>query len=532
MLITAIVSPSIPSWQKDIILSLASNTDIQLSCIALPKECCHNEYQQSPPSLRGKKLLTLLNANKRKHDAFASMDLNTIDNKGWNRIEGESTKPLTTQLILNLHVDVNEKKLSDLIKVPVVGIRFGKSPEVCNPLATYRDVLSLELVTILHIYLFNPGFSNPVSLYDAAGATIRNSIRANSNRIARKAVEVVPRVLLRLKGSQEKVGLLSYKFLSDSRKDNLAISKDCRFSFSNCLPMAPRWLTHKLINSLKSKLFRKQWILAAGKSDSPLEKPQEFNFLVPPKNCFWADPHLIEHNGEVFVFFEELLYKTNKGHISCAPLYQDGTMGERITVIEKKYHLSYPFLIESDNEIYMIPESAENKTIELYLCKKFPDQWEFLFNLMEDVEAYDATVFQHGGYWWLFTNISILPGVSSWDQLFLFYAETFPTNKWIPHPGNPVVDDVRSSRPAGKMFIKDSKLYRPSQDSSGKYGRGLNINQVTELSPERYSETLITKWLPGEFKRRTIGTHSYSHLEETVLIDLQINSFTFPKTGE
>ena len=54
---------------------------------------------------------------------------------------------------------------------------------------------------------------------------------------------------------------------------------------------------------------------------------------------------------------------------------------------------------------YMIPETKQNKTIELYQCNEFPHKWEFLKTLMVNVEAVDSTLFEHMGKWWLFTNL-------------------------------------------------------------------------------------------------------------------------------
>ena len=45
----------------------------------------------------------------------------------------------------------------------------------------------------------------------------------------------------------------------------------------------------------------------------------------------------------------------------------------------------------------MIPESAENRTIELYRFRVFPDDLEFVHILMENVEAYDATLVEYNG---------------------------------------------------------------------------------------------------------------------------------------
>ena len=74
-------------------------------------------------------------------------------------------------------------------------------------------------------------------------------------------------------------------------------------------------------------------------------------------------------------------------------------------IIEKPYHLSYPFVFSYDNEFYMIPETGSNSTIELYKCLEFPEKWEMAAILMKDVRAYDTTILHKDGKWWLFTNI-------------------------------------------------------------------------------------------------------------------------------
>ena len=84
----------------------------------------------------------------------------------------------------------------------------------------------------------------------------------------------------------------------------------------------------------------------------------------------------------------------------------------------------------------------------------------------------------------MFTNIKENEGASSFDELFLFYADELLTNHWKPHPKNPVVSDVKSARPAGSLFFYNNKLYRPSQDCSFRYGYATVINEIIEMNPE------------------------------------------------
>lgn len=40
--------------------------------------------------------------------------------------------------------------------------------------------------------------------------------------------------------------------------------------------------------------------------------------------------------------------------------------------MERPYHLSYPFLFEYGEQLYMLPESAENRSLDVYRYTHFP----------------------------------------------------------------------------------------------------------------------------------------------------------------
>jgi hypothetical protein len=92
--------------------------------------------------------------------------------------------------------------------------------------------------------------------------------------------------------------------------------------------------------------------------------------------------------------------------------------------------------------------------------------------LMINVYAVDPTILRKDGKWWLFVNIRENEGASSLDELFLFYSADLFCRDWTPHPKNPVVSDVKSSRPAGRIFSYNGNIYRPSQNNSKRYGMG------------------------------------------------------------
>jgi hypothetical protein len=169
--------------------------------------------------------------------------------------------------------------------------------------------------------------------------------------------------------------------------------------------------------------------------------------------------------------------------------------------------MSYPFLFEHDGEHYMIPETAENRRIELYRATNFPGEWQLERILLEDIEAVDATLFRRDGHLWLFANVGDSGGPTV-DELFLFRADSLD-GEWTPHPMNPVVSDVRRARPAGRLFERDGTLIRPGQDCSRRYGSAVVLNEITVLTPERYEEATLGRIDPAWWKGN-LGSHTYN----------------------
>ena len=232
--------------------------------------------------------------------------------------------------------------------------------------------------------------------------------------------------------------------------------------------------------------------------------------LVPPADRFWADPFPLRVDGRYWVLFEELRYATGRGVIAAVELGRDGMVGEPVTVLERPYHLSYPYLFSWRGEIYMVPESAENQTVELYRATRFPYEWQPECTLLSNVRAQDASLFEYEGRWWMYVSINEA-GAPPDDELHLYHADT-PLGPWRAHPLNPIKSDVRSSRPAGRPFVHAGSLYRPAQDCALRYGHAMRVHRVDRLDDTGYAETEVSyigpDWAPGLLATHTLNAHA------------------------
>jgi hypothetical protein len=267
----------------------------------------------------------------------------------------------------------------------------------------------------------------------------------------------------------------------------------------------------------RRRLRRQQWILYYGLADDLVQACWRLRPLVPPGDRFWADPHVLEVGGRYYVFIEELLYARGRGHISVIEIDADGRSGAARKVLEEPHHLSYPFVFEHEGAMYMVPESAERGTVDLYRAESFPDRWTFVEHLITGLDAYDATLLREHDRWWLFTSVIRYKGAGS-GELNLYSSDRLIGGDWRLHPASPLSSLVTGARPAGAIFRRNGRLYRPAQDGSGLYGRAIKLHEILELTEDVYREELVSSIEPA-WNRRITRTHTLAHAGRLTVLD-------------
>jgi hypothetical protein len=222
----------------------------------------------------------------------------------------------------------------------------------------------------------------------------------------------------------------------------------------------------------------------------------------------YADPFLFEHEGRHHLFCEEVPLGMKRGVISHTELRLDGIPADPPTpVLQASCHLSYPFLFAHAGDVFMIPESSAARRVELHRAVAFPHTWERAAILLYDVSAVDTTILAHDGRLWLFACVAAM-GASSADELHVFWAEA-PRGPWRPHACNPVASDVRCARPAGAIQRWGTRIVRPSQDCSRRYGGAISFREIDVLSPTAYAEHEIDRLEAGHLDNAR-ATHTYA----------------------
>jgi hypothetical protein len=247
-------------------------------------------------------------------------------------------------------------------------------------------------------------------------------------------------------------------------------------------------------------LREKQWFIGYWQGSAPPST------IMPPDGRFYADPCLFQRDGRRYVFFEDFDWSSERAVIRYVEIDEHGRHLPPQLALRQDCHLSYPFVFADGDDVYMLPETAGRRTVELYRAERFPGEWTLERVLLTDVTATDATLVRHEGRWWLFVGL-VVDGARPIDELCLFSSDSLD-GEWEPHPLNPVVSDVRSARPAGRIFARNGHLIRPGQDCSETYGGRLVFNRIDLLSPTEYREEPIGVIEPA-VETGNLATHSY-----------------------
>jgi hypothetical protein len=429
-----------------------------------------------------------------------SYDLDVIIKFGFNRLKGDILTHASTYGVWGFeNCDLSNSE------------RISQS---------FRDVMERKGATVTELKMFIDD-RNDLVLYRSYSMTNHTSVNRNNNGTVWKSITFLPRVLRDLATFGDS------QFFKQVKETNTPILKPISYdpfvptNFRVINAILTFWF-FKVIQKIKKLFWIEQWIVLFDFHPPGFSFPlDQFRNLRPPKDRFWADPHVVFHNDQYYVFIEELIYRNLRAHLSVITIDNDGNFNAPYIVLQKPYHLSYPFVFKYGQEYYMIPETSEHRTIELYRCAKFPDKWEFVMNLMENVEAVDATLLFKDNLWWMFVNMREHPGASFSDELFLFSSDNFLSTSWKPHPNNPIVSDVRHARPAGKIFEINGTLYRPGQDCSIRYGRAIQIHQILRLNELEYEERIVQTIEPN-WQKHLLGTHTLNNEAGITVTDAEI----------
>jgi hypothetical protein len=373
----------------------------------------------------------------------------------------------------------------------------------CNISDIYFGLRSVANESSISVKVMSRFESGNMLIVDARVKNARSFI-ITKNIIAEKLIELTIQALKRVMIS----GLDNYT------KNEI---------YPTCLHKTNKLYCKIFINAILKTLNKKnmaetEWFLLLGKKGKSFPVNEAgLQYIYQDSSVFFADPFLFQHGDQTYLFVEEFHFSNSKGVIAVLKKNHDGEYIRIGTALERPYHLSYPFIFRYANEIYMIPETSQANTVDLYKCIDFPMKWENTKTILSNVKACDTTLLFHDNIWWMFTSIE-RNGWGYDEQLYLYYSDDPINGKWAEHLLNPIVMDTRYARMAGNIIIKEGKLIRPAQDCSKVYGDAINYMEIQTLTKEDYNEKIVFDTTP---EKKYLGIHTYNEMDTEFIIDVR-----------
>lgn len=281
----------------------------------------------------------------------------------------------------------------------------------------------------------------------------------------------------------------------------------------------------KIIRKITKKNYR--WGVAYQFVDNwkDVTKLSSSKKIPNPPNCFLADPFIWQKDGVHYCFVENYNYLKKKGCISVFKITRNDCI-ELGIALEEDFHLSYPFLLSYQNELYMCPETHEARDIRLYKCLEFPLKWKLSKILISEVSAADTNIFNKDGRWWLMTNICSSNLSEHSSELHIFSSNELLSSNWKPNKKNPVLFDPLIARNGG-LIVENQNVYRIYQQQGfDNYGEALRATKITLLNDHEYEEEKLFEIEPRFFEGIK-GTHTYNYKNGLSVIDfVKIDKYT------
>ncbi len=220
---------------------------------------------------------------------------------------------------------------------------------------------------------------------------------------------------------------------------------------------------------------------------------------------YLADPFVTRKNGSDYCFVEDYDETIKRAKIT---VYELGPHEARYIgiALEEPFHLSYPYLFEYQNELYMCPETSEIREIRIYKCIDFPLHWKLEKVIVRDISAVDTILFERDGRWWMLTNVDPADWGDFSLELHLFWADSPLDEQWTPHPLNPLTIDAARGRNGGMVKDGDRVLRVAQGQGFGMYGKRTSVNEIVALNEVQYVEKSVCLISP-EFRKGINGTH-------------------------
>lgn len=287
----------------------------------------------------------------------------------------------------------------------------------------------------------------------------------------------------------------------------------------------------RLLEIPKGRLFKKILGFDEIYTIAVRKKNEEIFYSIPYCFKYWyADPLVFRYENTDYLFAEVYDRAAGKGHIAVAVMSENPKEIEFKSIIMEKYHMSFPMVFGWNQEIYMIPETSENFSINLYRAVVFPYQWERIEVFETRKKIVDTVLLNKKDnlLYMLASEVNpCAPLEVRYQKFTLQYNDGGWSLEWDDKFNLQQVYNLRD-RNAGNCFMEDGHVILPAQISTNvDYGVKLSFREWKNNEWKEKGQTEVSDILIDGIKRKNIiGVHTYSRTEQQEIIDVRYQKFS------
>ncbi len=264
-----------------------------------------------------------------------------------------------------------------------------------------------------------------------------------------------------------------------------------------------------------TKIFQKIWtkcwtigIVEGGISSIMTNDVLDVKWLKLPKDRWFADPFVLDVVGdEMYLLVEDFEYAKSKAAISLLKIdRQTMTIISRKIVLDLPTHLSFPYILRKNGEIFVCPENCQGEGLVMYEFDKTNERLLPYKKICGDI-VWDSVLTYRFGEPLLFT-------ANKDDYHLDIYKKTgdfFCFHKTI-------VSKNKDSRMAGDVFEYEGNYYYPAQDCSNGYGESVVIKEVFVENGEVSIGNTVKRFRSTN-KRMPLGFHTLNEYKGIAVVD-------------
>jgi hypothetical protein len=206
-----------------------------------------------------------------------------------------------------------------------------------------------------------------------------------------------------------------------------------------------------------------------------------------------ADPFLLLSPDQWQLYFE--VYNPERSPSAVIGRATSSDNGETWiydgVVLNTGVHASFPYVFRWDDTVWMTPNLNPEGLVggvPLYRSEDEGTTFQHEATLAAPTSPpTDRIVFRYGDRWWLFVSVA-----AAQRELHIYHSDTLADGDWIAHAENPVlVDEPRI--PGGRPVVWNDRLFMFFQNGNHYYGERVEPVEITELTPNTYTDNLLSR---------------------------------------